>query len=147
MRFKLLVVTGLLWALSATALVLALGMPKARASECGEQIRLLDDRYSLGTAAPTEAPRAPAAEQTSSSGSSGAPSASAGLDTVPNTGGIANPRNTPVERLDDAQRERVREALAAARRADDASDGTTCAAKVAEARRIAQGGTAEPTAK
>jgi len=33
----------------------------------------------------------------------------------------------------------MREALLAARRADQAGDGTTCAAKLAEARRVAQG--------
>jgi hypothetical protein len=136
MRVKLSMAVGLL----------ALAMGPAQASECGEQIRVLDDRYSLGAAAPTEPPHA-LADQTTASGSSGAPSASAGLDTVPNTGGIANPHNTPVENLDAAQREQVRSLLAAAKRADDAGDGTTCAAKVAEARRTAQGRAAEPHAK
>src|SRR4051794_41300162 len=88
MRFNLSIAVGLL----------ALGVAPAGASECGEQIRVLDDHYSLGAAAPAEPTHAPAVEQTTSSGSSGAPSASAGLDTVPNTGGIANPRNTPVEK-------------------------------------------------
>ncbi len=133
--------------LSMAVGLLALGFASAQASECGEQIRVLDDRYSLGAAAPAEPPHAPAVEQTTSSGSSGAPSASAGLDTVPNTGGISNPRNTPVEKLDAAQREQLRAALAAARRADEAGDGTTCAAKVLEARRIAQSGSVDPHAK
>jgi hypothetical protein len=122
----------------------------AQASECGEQIRLLDDRYSLAVVPPAEGRAdgqvAPSADQTAASGSSGAPTTSAGLDTVPNTGGVANPRNTPVATLDAAQRERMREALLAARRADQAGDGTTCAAKVAEARRLIQG-EPEPRAK
>jgi hypothetical protein len=129
----------------------------ARASECGEQIRLLDDRYSLAVVQPGErggeahsgaaTGQGGGSDQTASSGSAGAPANSAGLDTVPNTGGLANPRNTPVEPLGAAQRERVREALQAARRADEAGDGTTCAAKVAEARRLAHGEPAEPHAK
>jgi hypothetical protein len=116
------------------------------ASECGEQIRLLDDRYSLAVVQPPEGrasgPTASGSDQTTASGSSGA-TASAGLDSVPNTGGVANPRNTPAVPLDAAQRERVREALSAARRADQAGDGTTCAAKIGEARRLIGGGTAK----
>lgn len=127
--------------------MLALGAPVAGASECGDQIRLLDERHGLASAGAPETPRPPRPEQPTSSGASGAPSSSAGLDTVPNTGGLANPHNTPVETLTDAQRERVRAALAEARRADEAGDGTTCAAKVGEARRITQGGSGEPTAK
>jgi hypothetical protein len=131
-------------ALSATA-----GL--ARASECGEQIRLLDDRYSLAVVQtgdhggePLTAPGvasgvASGADQTTASGTGGTARSTAGIDSVPNTGGIANPRNTPVNPLDAAQRARLREALLAARRADQAGDGTTCAAKVAEARRVAQG--------
>lgn len=116
----------------------------AQASECGEQIRLLDDRYSLAVVQPSEhggdglAP--PAADQTTASGAGGAVRSTAGIDSVPNTGGVANPRNTPVNPLDAAQRERVRQALLAARRADQAGDGTTCAAKIGEARRLAAGG-------
>jgi hypothetical protein len=126
------------------AVALLAGAGAARASECGEQIRLFDDRYSLALTGPAEG-RADrhadvGADQTTSSGASGATHAStAGIDSVPNTGGLANPRNTPVQPLDAAERERVRQALLAAKRADEANDGTTCAAKVAEARRIANG--------
>ena len=119
------------------------GAGLAHASECGEQIRLLDDRYSLALTGPAEG-RADrhidsGADQTSASGSSGAPRTSAGLDTVPNTGGLANPRNTPVEPLDAAKREQLRGLLTDAKRADEANDGTTCAAKVGEARKLIGG--------
>ncbi len=117
----------------------------ARASECGEQIRVLDDRYGLAVVRPDDgrAPgstAAPEADQSSASGSSGAsPTSSAGLDAVPNTGGVTNARNTPAKPLDAAQRARLRDLLVEARRAEQAGDGTTCAAKVTEARHLVQG--------
>lgn len=89
----------------------------------------------------------PNPDQAASSGASGAPASTAGMDSIPNTGGVANPRNTPVEPLNATERDRVREALMAAQRADVANDGAGCAAKVAEARRIVQGGKAEPRAQ
>jgi hypothetical protein len=131
-------------AAALVAVVLLAGTAAVHASECGEQIRLFDDRYSLALTGPAEG-RADrhadigGADQTSSSGGGGAAHSSAGLDSVPNTGGLANPRNTPVQQLDAAQRDQLREVLLAAKRADAANDGTTCAAKVAEARRIANG--------
>jgi hypothetical protein len=120
-------------------------MGVAQASECGEQVRVLDDRYGLALGDAGALPRDPheqAAEQIASSGSGGAPSSSAGIDTVPNTGGLATPRNMPVEPLDAVQRQHVREALLAARHANEIGDGTTCAAKLTEARRLAGGGVA-----
>ncbi|HUA52304.1 MAG TPA: hypothetical protein VMB81_09065 [Candidatus Sulfotelmatobacter sp.] len=136
-------------AIAAAALSLVSGL--AQASECGEQIRLLDDRYSLAVVQPgdrdSDHPGQPGSDQTAASGAGGAPASTAGIDSVPNTGGIAMRRDTPVNPLRAAQRERMREALLVARRADQAGDGTTCAAKLAEARRLAQGETAEPHAK
>jgi hypothetical protein len=136
-------------AIAGAALIAGAGL--ARASECGEQIRLLDDRYSLAVVQSGEVhpdgQRPAGADQTAASGASGGPTTSAGLDSVPNTGGVANPRNTPIEPLDAAQRERVRDALIAAKRADAAGDGTTCAAKVAEARRLVHGEPAGPRAQ
>jgi hypothetical protein len=126
--------------------LLVAGASLARASECGEQIRLLDDRYGLALRDAGDLPGDPH-EQSASSGSSGASSSSAGIDTVPNTGGLANPHNTPVEPLDAAQREHLREALLDARRADRAGDGTTCAARVGEARRLVQGSSGAPRAR
>jgi hypothetical protein len=131
------------WVIAGALLLGAVGV--AQASECGEQVRVLDDRYSLALGDAGAVPRDPheqSAEQAASSGSGGAPSSSAGIDTVPNTGGLATPRNMPVEALDAGQRQHVREALLAARHANEIGDGTTCAAKLAEARRLARGGAA-----
>src|SRR5258706_7106445 len=112
-------------AILAAALWAGAGL--AQASECGEQIRLLDDRYSLALTRPTDGrtdtPAPPSADQTTSSGAGGAPRTSAGMDTVPNTGGLANPRNTPVQPLGAVQRERVRQALMVSKPAHEAGGG------------------------
>jgi hypothetical protein len=139
MRTKLSVVAGFL----------LVGAGVAAASECNEQIRLLDDRYSLAIAGSGDAvPAGPTVpDQLAASGSAGGAPTSTGMDTTPNTGGLANPRHIPVEPLDASRRDRVRVALQAAKRADDSGDGVTCAKELAEARRLIQGTGSEPRAR
>jgi hypothetical protein len=126
-------------ALMAAGLMACAGA--ARASECGEQIRVLDDRYSLAVLGP-ETGRAPdraatATEPAPSGRADATTNSGTGMDT-PNTGGVATPRNSPVEPVEGARRDALRDALLAAKRADDAGDGTTCADRVAAARRLIQ---------
>jgi hypothetical protein len=129
--------------------LLLAGAGAAASSECNEQIRLLDDRYSLAIAGSGDGvPGGPTVpDQLAASGSAGGAPTSTGMDTTPNTGGVANPRHMPVEPLDAGRRDRVRAALQAAKRADDSGDGATCAGKLAEARRLIQGAGSEPRAR
>ena len=125
----------------------------AQASECGDQIKVLDQRYRFAVtqAEPSAAPATPA--DAGGSGSAAAPSPGAGaatqprtgdtgdtaISTVPNTGGVQTPTNSGVRQVSGAERERMRAALNAAMAADQSGDATGCAAKVAEARRISEG--------
>lgn len=117
----------------------------AWAGECGDAAREVGERHALGAVRPLETSRAaaapsPTADAATSSGDTGG-------DAVPNTGGVRTTRNNAPAVLTEEQRTAVRSAVEAAMRADEAGDGTTCAARLAEARRVEGGSSGEPKAR
>jgi hypothetical protein len=150
--------------LLAAALMAAFlsGPTPAAAGECGDGAHELEQQYGLaavpsldaGPVQPgtgravqppgrSEVPRgaAPVPRADTASGD-------AGVDAVPNTGGVTTPRNSPPAVLSEEKRTAMRLALDAARQADQIGDGTTCAARLGEARRLAAGAeSGEPKAR
>ncbi len=122
--------------IATLAVLLAVGVGgAAQASQCGDQITVLDQAYGLGETSPGAAATAP---QTGTMPNRGPASA---VNTVPNTGGVAPSGGA----LSPTDRERLRQALAAARDADRAGDASQCAAHLVEARRVTAGhGQSEP---
>lgn len=124
-------------ACSLTAIVviaLLAGSSLAKASDCANEIKELEDKYQLSGAVRSISPG------TGSSGDDTAPPTTA--DTVPNTGGITDPNATTNGQLPQDKRSGVVRALAQAQTADKAGDGMGCITRVQEARRLAAGANA-----
>lgn len=117
-------------AVLAAALVLG-AAGAVDATECGDQIKVLDQVYGVGDSpAPVEATSQTGTMPTRN------PAPTAAISTVPNTGGVAPSGGTS---LPPGDLDRLRQALTEARAADGAGDATGCAAHLAEARRLTAG--------
>lgn len=121
----------------------------AWAGECGDAARELGDKQALVAKAPVDSTRQEAPGRAAApSGDAATTSGDTGVGGVPNTGGVRTTRNSAPRPLTEEQRTAMRTALEAAIAADAGGDGTTCATRLAEARRIADGNpTGEPKAR
>ena len=106
----------------------------------------MQERFGLTTTSAGDSGAQP--EDTAAGAGTASPSRSTATDTrpdstinpVPNTGGVANAPNMPAPPLSSSQLDQVRTTLEAALHADQGGDGTMCAQRIAEARRIAAEG-------
>jgi hypothetical protein len=122
----------------AATLFAAFGGPAWAASDCLKDLTTLDQRYGLGvtqTAATAPPPQAPVA---ASEAPPPAPGPNSQLDTVPNTGGVVDRPPDQLQPLASGLRSQVKSLLEEAKQADAAGDGTVCAARLGQARQIAQ---------
>lgn len=123
----------------AATLFAALGGPAWAASDCLKDLTTLDQHYGLGVTqagATAPPPQAPAAA--SEAPPPPAPGPNSQLDMVPNTGGVVDRPPDQLQPLASNVRGQVKNLLEEAKQADAAGDGTVCAARLGQARQLAQ---------
>ena len=132
-------------AMIAATLLAALAGPAWAASDCLKDLTTLDQRYKLGVTAEASAAPAPAAQANAESPPPPAPGPNSQLDTVPNTGGVVDRPPDQLQPLASNVRSQVKTLLEEAKKADAAGDGTVCAARLGQARQLAQQATDTPS--
>jgi len=130
--------------LIAALLLAGSAAPALAQSECLKDLTTLDQRLALGvTGARADAAGGPAAPQAvpapaPAPSAPAAPATTSQLDSVPNTGGVIDRPADQLQPLSGDLRRQVTGLLEEAKAADAKGDGTVCAARLGQARQLAQ---------